>query len=321
MSHLPLRTNKTCLNCGFQVEERYCSRCGQENLEPRESLGHLVSHFLSDFTHYDSKFLTSLRDLVIKPGFLTREYNAGRRAAYLNPIRMYIFISAVFFLVLFGGNESGPSSSKPLPADTLSHPVGELSLNAAFHNTDAVITVVENKYTRVGQYDSAQAALALSDTARDDSRSRWFMHRMIHLRERHPGRQAIVITQNVGGFIPKAMFVLLPLFALYMRLLYSRRKFVYTQHVIFSLHFHSFIFLVFLLGQVAFLFNPGFVGVFTIAGVSILWIFAYLAIALHRTYAQALWISLLKAIALWLMYVITIQIVAAILWYWEFSTA
>jgi hypothetical protein len=147
------------------------------------------------------------------------------------------------------------------------------------------------------------------------------MHRMIHLRERHPGRQAIVITQNVGGFIPKAMFVLLPLFALYMRLLYSRRKFVYTQHVIFSLHFHSFIFLVFLLGQVAFLFNPGFVGVFTIAGVSILWIFAYLAIALHRTYAQALWISLLKAIALWLMYVITIQIVAAILWYWEFSTA
>lgn len=40
-----------------------------------------------------------MKDLLAKPGFLTKEYMVGRRARYLNPIRMYFFTSAVFFLI------------------------------------------------------------------------------------------------------------------------------------------------------------------------------------------------------------------------------
>lgn len=105
MSAHHLRHDKSCLNCGATVEERFCSRCGQENLEPKESVGHLIRHFFEDLTHFDGKFFVTVKDLIIRPGFLTREYVAGRRMSYLNPIRMYIFISAVFFVVLFAGKE------------------------------------------------------------------------------------------------------------------------------------------------------------------------------------------------------------------------
>src|SRR5579859_1546462 len=105
MSGHHLRHDKTCLNCGHLVEERFCTHCGQENLEPKESVGHIVGHFFADITHFDSKLFTTLKDLILRPGFLTREYVAGRRMSYLNPIRMYVFSSAVFFLALFAGKK------------------------------------------------------------------------------------------------------------------------------------------------------------------------------------------------------------------------
>lgn len=62
---------------------------------------HLIQHFFNDITHFDGKFFATVRYLLRKPGFLSKEYMAGRRASYLNPIRMYVFTSAIFFIVLF----------------------------------------------------------------------------------------------------------------------------------------------------------------------------------------------------------------------------
>lgn len=93
-----LRNENDCLNCSATVAGRYCSQCGQENRDPRESFGELPYHFFSDFTHFDSKFFTTIKDLVLYPGFLTKEYIAGKRMHYLNPIRMYIFISLKLIL-------------------------------------------------------------------------------------------------------------------------------------------------------------------------------------------------------------------------------
>lgn len=101
MSHLPERQEKTCLNCQTAVQGRFCHVCGQENIEPKESFWHLVTHFFYDITHFDGKFFSTLRYLLFKPGFLSHEYLKGRRASYLHPIRMYVFTSAFFFLVFF----------------------------------------------------------------------------------------------------------------------------------------------------------------------------------------------------------------------------
>ena len=68
--------------------------CGQENIETHETFGHLAVHFISDIFHFDGMFFSTLKYLLFKPGFLTYEYVRGRRASYLNPIKMYIFISA-----------------------------------------------------------------------------------------------------------------------------------------------------------------------------------------------------------------------------------
>jgi hypothetical protein len=80
---------------------RYCHECGQENLEPKETVWHLVQHFFNDITHFDGKFFSTVKLLLRKPGFLSKEYIAGRRMSYLNPIRMYVFTSAFFFIILF----------------------------------------------------------------------------------------------------------------------------------------------------------------------------------------------------------------------------
>ncbi len=112
MSHLPERKERNCLNCNAQVHGKYCSVCGQENLEPAESVWHLITHFFNDITHFDGKFFSSLKLLMFKPGFLSYEYMMGRRNSYLNPVRMYVFTSFIFFFVFFAVFKPGEDMIK-----------------------------------------------------------------------------------------------------------------------------------------------------------------------------------------------------------------
>jgi len=101
VSHLKERKEKNCLNCNAEVLGRYCHVCGQENVEIKENFWHLATHLVYDIMHFDSKFFDTLRYLLLRPGFLTKEYLRGRRASYLHPIRMYVFTSAIFFIIFF----------------------------------------------------------------------------------------------------------------------------------------------------------------------------------------------------------------------------
>lgn len=83
------------------VYGRFCHICGQENVEPKETFFHLVAHFIFDVTHFDGKFFSSVKYLLFRPGFLSVEYMKGRRVNYLNPIKMYVFTSAIFFLFFY----------------------------------------------------------------------------------------------------------------------------------------------------------------------------------------------------------------------------
>src|ERR1700677_3903986 len=101
MSHLKERKEKNCLNCQATLYGRYCHVCGQENMEPKETVWHLVQNLFNDITHFDGKFFATVKYLLRKPGVLSSEYRAGRRASYLHPIRMYVFTSAFFFIILY----------------------------------------------------------------------------------------------------------------------------------------------------------------------------------------------------------------------------
>lgn len=99
MSKHKIREDKSCLNCGAFVNEKYCPKCGQENKESRESFFHLILEFIFDLVHFDSSFWKTTRYLLFSPAKLSLEYMSGKRKAYVNPIKLYIFISFITFLL------------------------------------------------------------------------------------------------------------------------------------------------------------------------------------------------------------------------------
>jgi hypothetical protein len=100
----------TCLNCNSPLYSgsNYCSECGQEVKGNINTFKDFLNHFLKDYFTYDNKLIKSLVPLFNKPGHLTKEFFAGRRVRYIAPLRLYIFISIVFFLMLnwFGSDGS-----------------------------------------------------------------------------------------------------------------------------------------------------------------------------------------------------------------------
>jgi hypothetical protein len=94
------RKEKNCLNCGRHVEFHYCSSCGQPNLELREPFWHFIGHSIAHYFHFESKFFQTLVPLLTKPGQLTLDYLAGKRARYIHPVSLYIFVSIVYFLIV-----------------------------------------------------------------------------------------------------------------------------------------------------------------------------------------------------------------------------
>lgn len=94
------RKEKNCLNCGHQVESHYCSQCGQPNLELKEPFFDFITHSIGHYFHFDAKFWKTLLPLLTKPGQVTLDYLAGKRARYIHPVSLYIFVSIVYFLIV-----------------------------------------------------------------------------------------------------------------------------------------------------------------------------------------------------------------------------
>jgi hypothetical protein len=89
-----------CYNCGHPVSAKFCSECGQKFQPPVIPLGDVALDFLGNFVTFDSKAVRSLYPLLFRPGFLTREFSAGRQVAYLPPSRLYAFVSVYFWLLV-----------------------------------------------------------------------------------------------------------------------------------------------------------------------------------------------------------------------------
>lgn len=108
-----LRKDKNCLNCGHIVEEKFCPNCGQENIETRQTFYFLLTHFIEDITHYDGKLWKTIKYLLSYPGKLTKEYLAGKRQLFVAPVRLYIFISFItFLLIAFNASSEMENESK-----------------------------------------------------------------------------------------------------------------------------------------------------------------------------------------------------------------
>jgi hypothetical protein len=276
VSHASERKEKNCLNCGAIVVGRFCHVCGQENREPKESFWHLVAHFFNDITHFDGKFFVTLKDLLFKPGFLSKEYMVGRRASYLNPIRMYVFTSAIFFLIFFSfiKPKKGSGIQTTINGKTLKQIDKMDSVTFARFTTDvnegddrparpmtraefrqyidtafkifldsSGLHLTGTSYTSTKEFDSAQHTSA----RQRDWLGRQLIRKELELNEKYHNSKSEIFDATREALIhslPQMLFISLPLLALVLKLMYIRRKqFYYVSHIIFSIHFYIFLFI------------------------------------------------------------------------------
>ncbi|NSL91026.1 DUF3667 domain-containing protein [Chitinophaga sp. Mgbs1] len=396
-----LRSEKNCLNCGAEVPERFCSHCGQENKVPHETFSHLFKHFVADIFHYDSQFFNTLKYLVFRPGFLSREYSAGKRVKYVNPIKLYVFISFVCFFGIFAlqphakhdghkntitigqdtteqhavaeeeelkemvvtdtlssdttsryryhpaiaatdtahtdtaavkrkhatGDESGVSIKEALDSvDVISNPAKfgkdvykEIVSNPKSGKSKQIVSVDKavSTYSTVEEYEEAQAKLP--DSLRDEAGTRLFSRRILELKEKYGKDGADIQESFLEVFkhnIPKFMFVMLPLFAMFMTWLYRRGQWLYSDHAIFTIHFHAFVYILSLL-VVALqrIFHSD-----NLIGWGLLLSFIYLVLALKNNYKQSVRKTIFKSfllmttytVAMFTMFVIVCMLLVAV---------
>ena len=94
----PLLTH--CENCGAELQGHWCAQCGQPAIEYRRSFRYVVADLLNEFLNWDSKFFTTIALLILKPWRLTNEFLAGKRVRYVNPLRLYLLASILFFFAV-----------------------------------------------------------------------------------------------------------------------------------------------------------------------------------------------------------------------------
>lgn len=143
MSAGKYRKENNCLNCGFHVEKHYCSSCGQPNLELNESFWQFISHSIAHYFHFDNKFFQTLVPLISKPGKVTLDYLAGKRARYINPVSMYIFVSILYFLVVYSPGDK-KELKKELAKKEIQKPILD-SLTTPLSNSGLVSKTIISK--------------------------------------------------------------------------------------------------------------------------------------------------------------------------------
>ncbi len=340
MSSVKLRKEKDCLNCGHHVEETYCPHCGQENIELKEDAWHMITHAIADYFHFEHKFFGTIKPLLFKPGKLTVDYVAGKRASFLHPIKLYIFISIVFFIIVFRGSEKKKHESEgkaaavteKLDNDSLlvSDDVDEVRqvlkyLPIARPKKDSILREVEkdikengttrinidslplkksrfNAFARKGtieEYEKKQRALPKEQ--RDNFIVNYFSKKSIQFNKYpDPGQK---IKEDSIKLIPKMMFVLLPLFALILKLVYIRKKRYYYEHLIYSFHTHSAIFLSFIVSALLMWVTKFAVDIEWLIGtIGFFYILWYIYRSLRTFYGSNRWVTLLKVFFLFFCY-------------------
>ena len=316
------RHNEICLNCGTKLIDTFCHHCGQKDIPKRQTLGELFSNFISSFWSYEGKFFLTTKYLITKPGFLAAEYNVGRRESYYHPARMYVFISFVFFLLyvsLPDKDEINATVSKS-KMDLTEEDLKEIGDDVKKGRLDSILRAIPGQdsmfnsispgimdsikkkakqkkkwnginwglqkaeYKSIQAYDSAQQLKLEKD--RDGWMKRRLMSRVIVLNQKYKDDGSRFVKDFGTAFkdnFSKVLFYLLPIFALLLKLLYVRRDFFYSEHLVFSIYYYNFFYLT---GCVQMLVTliPGMDWLGNVIG---LWIFFYLMFAMKRMYQQS----------------------------------
>lgn len=343
MSLFKARKEKVCLNCSARLQGPYCHKCGQENVETKETAWHLVTHFFKDITHFDGKFFRTLKYLVTRPGFISKEYIAGRRASYVNPVRMYIFTSALFFLIFFSFTHTestsvqidfrevpGTTYESVMVMDSSNFSNFAAKLNRKAKKRDSIVTKADLKnyvdshyvYKRFDIFSDGYRSREHYDSLRKAGlvHDKWFKRQLIYkefeVNDKYHSNTSEALSALGNIFLhsmPQMFFILLPLFALFLKLIYLRHKeLYYVDHAIFTLHTYIFSFimmtLLVLINQADNKLSWSFLG--WVNAVLVLSIFFYLYKAMRRFYKQRRGKTILKFFLICIFIVISMAVIS-----------
>lgn len=256
-------TPDNCLNCSALLSGPYCSSCGQKKRALRIGFREFLHDLIHEFAHLDGKFARTMGLLLRKPGQPTIEFLAGRRASYVSPVRLYLIWSAVFFTL------------------ALSFP-GAVVLREGKGSK-------ERPSVQSGQKaPTSRTAPAVAQAPASEKPGK----------SRDPKALSEMFLHNVA----KGMFLLMPFFGLLLFVFYRRQEPFYLPHLYFSVHYHSFVFLV--MSVMVLLKAPELFALDKIGSLVELTVPVYLYLALRRVYQGSRLGTVGKMIGVGLIYVI-----------------
>lgn len=282
---------QNCLNCGTPLSGKYCSSCGQRDLPARQNLGDLLINFISSFYSFESKFFKTFKYLLFYPGKIVTEYNSGKRDSFYHPARMYVFLSFIFFLLFstvfstddMDFDEKGNFNAKKDSINVDSLVRKNIKDGLVVGNEAVNVSFDDEKMKTVEQYDSMQNALPPEE--RDGYIIRYFERKGREIEAREGATQGQIAKAFINDMMentPRMIFILMPLFALLLKLFYIRRDFYYSEHLIFTIFFYDFIYLI---GSLIILVN-NVEWLWWLELALYLWIFIYLYKAMRKVYKQ-----------------------------------
>lgn len=197
-----------CANCETPLMGTYCHACGQFAGNFHKSIWKLSAEMVRDFFNVDGRLALTLPQLAWRPGRLTRDYVDGRRAPQVPPLRLFLIVLVLTFLV------------------------GGLTQNA---NDWSIVrggaAAVDERYDGVGA-----PAGTPQITAPPSATENWIRQRYAAI-QAEPGRFSLLL----GVWAQRVALLLIPISTLILALLYVMRRDVYVfDHLIFTLHSLSF---------------------------------------------------------------------------------
>ncbi|GEM_PF-1302536 len=283
-----------CPNCEHTLkpEDKFCAVCGQSTRPHRLSFWQVWNDILVNFFAFDSKVAHTLWPLITRPGQVTEEYNSGKMARFVPPMRMYLTISLVYFFFQSGSDDIAGSTAVNVksPAQTAAIDSLEKELVASrlpgadtsvydfnvglpgFEDIDDMYLYSKNNPDQTVE----QALTAMKKKNTVFNRFKYRESQKINSFDRRE------FTQYIVGKIPLFLFLFLPFLALTLKLVYIRQKIYYFEHLIFTYHVQSLFFLLLLLVMVV---EAIFGGSWSDFGLLLFTV--YITLALKRVYKQS----------------------------------
>ncbi|WP_321397644.1 DUF3667 domain-containing protein [Emcibacter sp.] len=296
---------RSCENCNSRLYGKYCASCGQKDVNFLRPVWMLMEDALGDLFSFDSRFYRTLHPLMFRPGYITREYLKGRRASFVPPFRQYLVISILFFLALVTSDiklfETAAIDYDPMTGENLVLDNQAGDDQRARQADQATENSMVNPLSELGEEDRKELQDSVAELGIDKEKEAFWKEQLSRLIKgwNRISEDPTLMNKLMADWVPKVMFVLLPIYALIFKITYIFNRRYYFEHLVFSLHAHAFVFLLFtvmvLLYQYAAFTRPWLSWL-------LLYIPVYLLIAMKVVYGQGWTKTVLKACFIAMVY-------------------